>query len=336
VTAAVLSRPREAQGLRRVDPRRDLAALGRLIESAFAGHLDDSGRRMVQSMRAFGRWGWLGWAAGHLFLPPAAYPDGYVWFEGGRMVGNASLMRVDEAPRRWVLINVAVDPAWRRRGIASSLVQACVAEVRRRGAREILLQVEASDRGAQDLYARFGFVHVTTRATWSRNVATGTAASGETLEARSRRPGDNAEHLALVQRLHPEGLLWPRPLDADVFRRTLGFSWGRHWVWPRSGPMRASLSAFPGYEALGAHLVLVLDGEARGQAEAPLLDMALADMSGPIRLEADHANEETLRRYGFHLERRLVWMALALEGTKAPGRQGATEEHDERRGATVP
>jgi hypothetical protein len=80
MTAAMLQRA-AAHGLRRVDPRRDMAGLADLIQVAFAERLDDPGRRMVAAMRAFGRWGWLGWAVGFLFLPPAAYPEGFVWLE---------------------------------------------------------------------------------------------------------------------------------------------------------------------------------------------------------------------------------------------------------------
>ena len=118
MTAAALRRPVPERGLRPVDPRGDMRGMADLIEVAFAERLDESGRRMVRSMRAFGKWGWPGWALGHLFLPPAAYPEGYVWIEDERLVGNASLMRADLGSKRWVLINVAVAPGWRRRGIA--------------------------------------------------------------------------------------------------------------------------------------------------------------------------------------------------------------------------
>jgi ribosomal protein S18 acetylase RimI-like enzyme len=329
VTAAALLRSAPMSGPRPIDPRRDLAGLGSLIESAFAERLDDSGKRMVRAMRSFGRWGWLGWAAGRLFLPPAAYPEGYVWQEDGRIVGNASLMRVAEAPHRWVLINVAVGPAWRRRGIATSLVRACLDQARRRGAGEVLLQVDAFSTGAQDLYRGLGFRHLSVRGTWSRRASLEPPAPDGMDFARRRKPEDIPELLALVRRHHPEGLLWPRPLDEAVFRHPLGLGWTGHWVWPRSGPLRACLSAFPGYDAPGVHLVMVLDPEARGRAEGSLLDEALLAMlprGDKVRLEvAEAADESVLRRYGFQLERRLAWMALTLaEGTETPGRQGMT------------
>ena len=317
MTAAALRRSVPERGLRPVDPRADMQGMADLIEVAFAERLDESGRRMVRSMRAFGRWGWLGWAVGHLFLPPAAYPEGYVWMEGGRLVGNASLMRADLGSRRWVLINVAVAPAFRRKGIAGAMVEACLEETRRHDAGEVLLQVDADNRGAQDLYRRLGFRLTAVRGTWSRSKPRPMAAHES--PARRRRSGEAGDQLALAKVVCPEGLLWPRPLDPDVFRRSFAWGSGAHWVWPAEGTLQAFLSAFPGYESAEMHLILVVSPTAFGRAEAPLLDLALADIparSGEIRLEAaDEVDAAVLREQGFELERKLAWMAIRFGPT---------------------
>ena len=52
---------------------------------------------------------------------------------------------------------LAVDPAFRRRGIGRALVEAAVAEARRRGARKISLRVLATNPDAQRLYRSCGF-----------------------------------------------------------------------------------------------------------------------------------------------------------------------------------
>jgi ribosomal protein S18 acetylase RimI-like enzyme len=317
VTAAALRRSVPERGLRPVDPRADMMGMAELIEVAFAERLDEGGRRMVRSMRAFGRWGWLGWALGHLFLPPAAYPEGYVWIEGGRLVGNASLMRADLGSKRWVLINVAVAPAFRRKGIAGAMVEACLEDTRRHGAGEVLLQVDADNHGAQELYRRLGFRLTAVRGTWSRKRPRPMASHD--FPARRRRPGEAGDQLTLAKAVCPEGLLWPRPLDTDVFRRSFAWGTGAHWVWPTEGPMRAFLSAFPGYETTEMHLILAVSPTAIGRAEAPLLDLALADIpfrSGEIRLEAaGEVDEAVLREQGFELGRKLAWMATRLGPT---------------------
>lgn len=317
MTAAALHRSVPERGLRPVDPRRDMKGMADLIEVAFAERLDESGRRMVRSMRAFGRWGWLGWAVGHLFLPPAAYPGGCVWLEDGRLVGNASLMPADPGSERWVLINVAVAPAWRRKGIAGAMVEACLEEARRRGAREVLLQVDAANRGAQELYQRLGFRLTSVRGTWNRSRLPLTTTTE--LPARRRRPGEASDQLTLAEGVCPEGLLWPRALDPDVFRRSFAWGAGAHWVWPATGPLQAFLSAFSGYESAGIHLILIVSSAAFGRAEGPLLDLALSHLParlGEIRLEtADAADGDVLRSRGFELERKLAWMAIRLPPT---------------------
>jgi ribosomal-protein-alanine N-acetyltransferase len=53
--------------------------------------------------------------------------------------------------------NLAVDPRWRRRGIAMALLAASLDRARARGARQAFLEVRASNGAAQALYRRAGF-----------------------------------------------------------------------------------------------------------------------------------------------------------------------------------
>ena len=57
-------------------------------------------------------------------------------------------------------MTVGVAPGYRRRGIATQLLGALLDVARAQGARSVLLEVRASDDGAQALYARAGFVPI--------------------------------------------------------------------------------------------------------------------------------------------------------------------------------
>ena len=58
---------------------------------------------------------------------------------------------------------IAVDPAWHRNQIATRLLLALVHEARAREAVNLTLEVRMGNRGAQDLYRRFGFESVGVR-----------------------------------------------------------------------------------------------------------------------------------------------------------------------------
>lgn len=58
---------------------------------------------------------------------------------------------------------IAVAPHARRRGLGRTLMLALIAETRRRGARELFLEVRADNPGAQTLYRELGFEEIGVR-----------------------------------------------------------------------------------------------------------------------------------------------------------------------------
>lgn len=79
-------------------------------------------------------------------------------FVGDRMVSHCAFRtataRTDQGPRRVALLgSVATDPQWRRRGLASQLLSAAVAQCRRQRVTAVLLWTQNPD-----LYRRIGFV----------------------------------------------------------------------------------------------------------------------------------------------------------------------------------
>jgi ribosomal protein S18 acetylase RimI-like enzyme len=158
VGAAEVLRPAPG-GLRRFDPTRDLRDVIGLLHLGFGADLDPRDRRWLEEMESLARAGpLLGWL---MRLAPASDNvfGGYVWAEDGRVVANASLMRVTRGV--WVIANVVTDPDYRRRGLARRLVVAAIADARARGGRQVQLQVRADNQPARTLYRELGFRHLT-------------------------------------------------------------------------------------------------------------------------------------------------------------------------------
>jgi ribosomal protein S18 acetylase RimI-like enzyme len=81
--------------------------------------------------------------------------------EDGEVAGYVRLGRASRfaSSDHVVTINgIDVDPARQRRGIGRALIDAAIAEARRRGARRITLRVFSPNTGARRLYESAGFV----------------------------------------------------------------------------------------------------------------------------------------------------------------------------------
>jgi ribosomal-protein-alanine N-acetyltransferase len=75
-------------------------------------------------------------------------------FEGEQLVGYIVNSRYVDA---WHVMNVAVDPDYRRRGIATRMLEALFEMTKHDGRRGYTLEVRVSNAGAIDLYERLGF-----------------------------------------------------------------------------------------------------------------------------------------------------------------------------------
>ena len=88
-------------------------------------------------------------------LAPSALRLPLVLEDHGQVVGYLMAWRaVDQIH----VLNVAVSPAYRRRGLGRRLIEAAVAEARRIGASEVTLEVRPSNTAALALYRTLGFV----------------------------------------------------------------------------------------------------------------------------------------------------------------------------------
>ena len=67
------------------------------------------------------------------------------------------------------IMNVAVHPDWRRRGIAEKLITCLIEELKKRGSHALMLEVRASNAPAIALYEKLGFQQVGRRKNYYRN-----------------------------------------------------------------------------------------------------------------------------------------------------------------------
>lgn len=86
--------------------------------------------------------------------------------EDDRVVGYiGSQSSIDESD----VMNVAVHPDYRRKGIAENLINHLVEELKNRGSHALLLEVRASNAPAIALYEKLGFMQVGCRKNYYHN-----------------------------------------------------------------------------------------------------------------------------------------------------------------------
>jgi [ribosomal protein S18]-alanine N-acetyltransferase len=83
--------------------------------------------------------------------------DVFVAEVAAEVVGYAAFWSVGEQGE---LGNLAVADGWRGRGVASALMQTVFDTARRRGVREVFLEVRVSNAHAQSVYAHHGFERI--------------------------------------------------------------------------------------------------------------------------------------------------------------------------------
>lgn len=150
-----------------MDPRRHMKEVVDLLEAAFGRGVDAEGRLMLREMRLVARLSpWLG----HWVLGPGVYGSavvGFVWLEGGHVVGHVTVQRADYEGLRWQIANVAVAEPFRGRGIGRALMEAALDHIRRERGHWAMLQVRADNAPAVHLYRSLGFEDIGGESRWA-------------------------------------------------------------------------------------------------------------------------------------------------------------------------
>jgi [ribosomal protein S18]-alanine N-acetyltransferase len=100
------------------------------------------------------------WTRGNFVDSLRAGYECHAWRLEGQLIGYFILMvAVGEAH----LLNLSVAEPHQRRGHGKALLREATDLARRRGAKNVFLEVRPSNRGAQELYYRYGFRKVAVR-----------------------------------------------------------------------------------------------------------------------------------------------------------------------------
>jgi ribosomal protein S18 acetylase RimI-like enzyme len=145
------------QGPRPLDVLRDLDGMARLLDIAFGEDMASEGSPLRRDLAILAMASPAVWVLRRLSAEFRDAFDGFVWSEGGQIVGNVTLTRDDPARPIWTISNVAVHPDYRRRGIARGLMQVSLDAVRERGGGYVALEVKAGNSAAYGLYRGLGF-----------------------------------------------------------------------------------------------------------------------------------------------------------------------------------
>ena len=215
--------------MRPINLRSDLAPLADLIELVFASNMDSNGRAALREMRYLSRMG----PGLNLFRRmndlAIGVSLGYVWIQDGQLIGNVSVSPADW-PRAlgstWVIANVGVHPDYQRRGIARQLMEASLNMIQQRGGKRAILQVDADNIPALNLYKSLGFQIERQWTTWQRRNAARVPVwrPHENIFIRHRRRNEWQNEMALAERIRPQvqgGLGWLRPLYPGQFRKSV-------------------------------------------------------------------------------------------------------------------
>lgn len=320
--------PHNDHGIRPINLRTDLASLADLIELVFADSMDSSGRDALREMRYLSKMGAGLHVLSRMNEMAFGISQGYVWVEAGELVGNVSIYPANwpaDLGSAWIIANVGVHPDYQRRGIARQLMQVSLQAVKERGGTTAILQVDADNMAARNLYRSLGFIDERTWITWRRRSSSVLPAGPPeqpSVYIRHRRRTEWKAEMALVERIRPQkhgGIGWLRPFHISQFRKP---SWGKLLDWInfrstehlviRQGNMLAAALWIENNFGSKTRLTLLVEPHYQGIYDDFLLNTVVRRLNRtPLIIEhpADElAINKTLKKYSFIPQREVIHM----------------------------
>lgn len=325
MTIALPISTRVGDGVRPVDMARDLPQVIDLLKMVFGDALESDEQQLFGNSSPVSANGLM-----YRFNPAAArLSNGFVWQSDGRIIGNATLLTT-RSWDRYLVANVAVNPAYRRRGIARALMGSITESVKERGGRVILLQVVKDNQSAINLYNSLGYRSIGNMTTWyaspSRLRELSPDPSEEQAPSIELLPGNRWRDAYQLDTAHVHAdLNWPEPILPDAYKRTLlrraaDFLNGRQsetWVVNDTNNRLIGLASILGEWGRSYQLVLRVHPDWSGQLERPLLAKAIRRLRylprRNVRIdhpEADGLTTKLLQESNFSVQRTLTHMRL--------------------------
>jgi ribosomal protein S18 acetylase RimI-like enzyme len=321
ITVPAIERP--GNGPRPINLNKDIPQVLELLRLAFGESLDAEGQRILQGQSAVaGQPALL-----YRFNPMASrLSRGYVWENDGKIIGNVTLLNT-HINGRYLIVNVAVHPDFRRQGIARTLMNAVTGHVRQRKGQEILLQVDKDNAHAIELYDTLHYQNLGTMITWIAQAGRVQGIENHTTTAiRELRNNEGKAAFELDILALPPNLNWPEPIPKDtyqfnVWRRFSNFiNARRHQTWVTTDGHRLTGSTSIWSEWGRAHqLTLRVHPQWKGELERPLLAKILRQLPHiprrNVRIdhpEYDKLTTELLHEANFRPRRSLTHMRLDL------------------------
>lgn len=318
-----VDRQAEFQGLRPLDPRKDLNQVADLIEEAFGSELEPGGIAALRDLRMLSRMGPL---VGLMARSDPYLEDvlgGFVWIEDNRVVGNVTLQRLDTYGSRWQIANVAVSRNYRGHGIGRALVASAIERIQERQGNWAVLQVRIDNDIARGLYERLDFVPLTQDVILKLDqVPRDQPMADPPARLRPYHHSEWQARYTLEAASRTDLAKWWRPVRSHQFIQTSESRLGET-LWEWVGRNRAQRWVVEGDHGFAAWLMIdarrwegvhqiecTVHPSCRGQLEQQLIDFALGKLASyppwPVRIE--HQGEHTqmmaaLARSGFQVVR---------------------------------
>ncbi len=202
------------RGPRPINPSKDIPQVIRLLEMTFGSSLDKNGQTTfagTQANQPAFLWR-LNPIANRLAL-------GYVWEEEGQIIGNVTLLTT-KTTGRYLVVNVAVHPDYRRQGIARNLMKYVKERVYQKKGKQILLQVEKENEAALQLYKNLNYTALDSMTSWYNAIPRIRVIEADEpafVRKMKRQEWQAAFRLNQIS-LHPD-LNWPELPKADMYQR---------------------------------------------------------------------------------------------------------------------